>query len=78
MKKTLQLVAVLGLSALAAQAQTAPARRPDTTTAVARHRAERYIGPKVVADSKQLGQKFRRHSKPTDMRMAPPVSSLPK
>ena len=86
MKKTLQLVAALSLSSLAGHAQTTtparhPARRPDTTTAVvAQHRAEHYTGPKVVADSKELGQKFRRHSKPTDMRMRlplPPVSSPP-
>ena len=87
MKKTLPLVIIFGISSLATQAQTTPparrpARRPDTTTAVvAQRRAEHYTGPKVVADSKELGQKFRRHSKPTDMRMPlplPPVSSPPK
>lgn len=73
MKKTLQLVAILGVSSLAGQAQTAPparrpAQRPDTTTAVARPRAEHYTGPKVVENTKELGQKFRRHSQPADIR----------
>ncbi len=78
MKKPLSLVVILATSSLAALAQTVPpARRPDTTTAVARHRAEHYKGPKVVADSKELGQKFRRKSKPADRLMRVPVLSSP-
>ena len=74
MKKTLQLVAALSLSSLAGHAQTVPpARRPDTTTAVARHRAEHYTGPKVVENTQALGQKFRKHSRPANvpLRMRP-------
>ena len=80
MKKPLSLVVILATSSLAALAQTVPpARRPDTTTAVARPRAEHYTGPKVVDNTKELGQKFRRHSKPTDGQIrVPPVSSPPK
>ena len=79
MKKPLSLVVILATSSLAALAQTVPpAHRPDTTTAVvARHRAEHYKGPKVVADSKELGQKFRRKSKPADRLMRVPVLSSP-
>ena len=74
MKKTLPLLlTTLVVSNLAAQAQTTPparhpAPRPDTTTAVARHRAKQYTGPKVVKNTQELGQKFRRHSTPADVR----------
>ncbi len=65
------LVIIFGISSLAAQAQTTPparqpAQQPDTAAAVARHRAQHYTGPKVVENTKELGQKFRRHSKPAD------------
>ncbi|WP_223652565.1 hypothetical protein [Hymenobacter psoromatis] len=84
MKKTLPLlITTLVVSSLAAQAQaqTAPparraAARPDTTTAVARHRAKSYTGPKVVKNTQELGQKFRRHSTPADVR--PKMKPQPK
>lgn len=67
-------VAFAGLL-LPARAQTAPAaapRNPTPTQAkairakTADRRAEAYQGPKVVPDSKKLGQKMIRNSKPAD------------
>lgn len=80
MKKTLPLL-MLAASSLAAQAQTTPparrpAQKPDTATTVARDRAKRYNGPKVVENTKELGQKFRRHSTPADVR--PRIKVQPK
>lgn len=66
MHKTLSLVVVLSLGSLAGQAQTTPAARRPDTAATDQRRAQHYTGPKVLDNTKELGQKFRRHSKPAD------------
>jgi hypothetical protein len=63
----------LALSALllTAQAQTPATSHDNPTpakpTKMADHRAATYQGPKVVKDSKALGQKMVQKSKPADM-----------
>jgi hypothetical protein len=69
--KTLPLFA--SSCALAALALTAHAQSAATPTKTADQRAASYKGPKVVKDSKTLGQKMVQKSKPTDMRMPIPV-----
>jgi len=78
--KTLPLVVsslLLTTGVLVAQAQTPAAPRSNPTPAkppqTADQRAATYKGPKVVKDSKALGQKMVQKSKPTDMRMPVPV-----
>ncbi|RZK99564.1 MAG: hypothetical protein EOO62_24700 [Hymenobacter sp.] len=75
MKTMLLLASSLALtSLLPARAQTAPAapRNPTPTQAkairakTAERRAETYQGPKVVPNSKKLGQKMLQDSKPAD------------
>jgi hypothetical protein len=70
--KTLLLAAPsLALSALLLTAQ---AQMPATkSTKTPDQRAAAYQGPKVVKDSKALGQKMVQKSKATDMRVPPPV-----
>lgn len=67
--------------------QTAPAatrRNPTPSQAkviksqTAERRADTYKGPKVVKDSKALGRKFIRESKPTDTNVPVPVQPLKK
>ena len=78
--KTLPLVAsslLLAARVLATQAQTPATSQGNSTpakpTKTADQRAATYQGPKVVKDSKTLGQKMVQKSKPTDMRMPIPV-----
>ncbi|RZK25836.1 MAG: hypothetical protein EOO63_15485 [Hymenobacter sp.] len=73
MKTLLTVTGTLALAArlLTASAQTTPAATKATKTAT--QRAATYQGPKVVKDSKALGQKMVQKSKPTDMTVPPPV-----
>lgn len=65
------LILAATLSAAQAQTPTTPGQaKPATKTAD--QRAATYTGPKVVKDSKALGQKMVQKSKPTDMRMPLP------
>lgn len=79
MKTLLTVTGTLALAArlLTASAQTpaAPQATPAATkaTKTATQRAATYQGPKVVKDSKALGQKMVQKSKPTDMTVPPPV-----
>ena len=77
MKAILSLASGLALAALLlpARAQTTPAAAPRNPTPAqaktirtqtAEHRADAYQGPKVVANSEELGQKMIQKSKPTD------------
>ena len=74
----------LALSALllTAQAQTPATPHhsppPAKLTKTATHRAATYQGPKVVKDTKALGQKMVQKSQPTDMRMPVPVRPMKK
>ncbi|MGI4738145.1 MAG: hypothetical protein ACRYG7_23495 [Janthinobacterium lividum] len=76
MKTLFTVMSSLALLALllTAQAQT-PAGHPAKPTTADR-RAAAYQGPKVVKNSKALGQKMVQKSKPTDMRMLVPVKKL--
>ena len=81
------LLTIASALALAGPAQTAPTqtapgaapRNPAPSQAkaiksqTAERRADAYKGPKVVKDSKALGRKFIRESKPTDSNVPPPV-----
>lgn len=60
--KTLSSLLALGSLLNTAYAQQAPATSPKT----AAQRAATYQGPKVVKDSKALGQKMVQKSKPAD------------
>ncbi|MGI4832479.1 MAG: hypothetical protein ACRYFK_03360 [Janthinobacterium lividum] len=84
MKAILTLAGGLALGALLlpARAQTTPAAAPRNPTPAqaktiraqtAARRADTYQGPKVVQNSKELGQKMIQKSKPTDgpVRMRP-------
>lgn len=80
MKTLLTVTGTLALAArlLTASAQTTPAAPQATpaatkATKTATQRAATYQGPKVVKDSKALGQKMVQKSKPTDMTVPPPV-----
>jgi hypothetical protein len=85
MKTLLPFASTLALSALllTAQAQTpatshdnpTPAK-PTTSTKTADHRAAAYKGPKVVKDSKALGQKMVHNSKPTDTLVPVPQAKV--
>lgn len=76
MNQFLTFAGVLALAAhLPAAAQTAPVAAPRNPTPgqaktiqaqAAEHRAATYEGPRVVGDSKVLGRKFIRNSKPAD------------
>lgn len=70
MKTLLSFTSTLALAAVL----TAPAQTPATPAQPAKtadQRAATYKGPKVVKDTKALGQKMVQKSKPTDMRMTP-------
>ena len=78
MKLFLPFAGSLALSALLlpAFAQTPTVTRttvtpPQTATKTAAHRAATYKGPKVVKDSKNLGDKMLRDSKPASDRPLP-------
>ena len=80
--KTLPLLAgslALAALSLVAQAQTpAPPQHnpaPTKSTKLADRRAATYQGPKVVKDSKSLGQKMVQKSQPADMRTRIPVKA---
>ncbi|AMR26408.1 hypothetical protein A0257_04355 [Hymenobacter psoromatis] len=84
MKTLPALTSSFALSALllTAQAQT-PAKphhnpTPAKPSQTADHRAATYQGPKVVKDSKGLGQKMVQKSKPTDMLMRVPTRPIKK
>ena len=66
---------VLSALLLTAQAQTPATSHDNPTpakpTKTADHRAATYQGPKVVKDSKALGQKMVQKSQPSDMVMPP-------
>jgi len=77
MKALTSLAGCLALAGLLlpAHAQTTPATAPRNPTPAqakaiseqtAERRAEQYQGPKVVKDSKELGQKMIQKSKPAD------------
>jgi hypothetical protein len=88
MKTPLVFASTIALSvlALAAQAQTPATTHgnpaPAKATQKADQRAATYQGPKVVKDSKALGQKMVQKSKPTDgpmradMLTKPPVQKV--
>jgi hypothetical protein len=56
-----------------AQAPATPRTAPAKPIKTPEQRAATYQGPKVVTDSKALGQKMVQKSKPTDMRMPVPA-----
>jgi hypothetical protein len=69
--KTLSYLLALGSLLSTAHAQTAP-----TPPKTADQRAATYQGPKVTKDSKALGQQMVQKSKPTDMRVPPPLKKV--
>ncbi|WP_151088405.1 hypothetical protein [Hymenobacter baengnokdamensis] len=66
---TKRMKATASLLAFGALLSTAHAQTPVTTPKTAIPRASTYQGPKVVKDTKKLGQKMVQKSKPADMRM---------
>jgi hypothetical protein len=66
----------LALSALLLTAQAQTPVTPPAKPTTADRRAATYQGPKVVKNSKALGQKMVQKSKPTDMRVPVPVKKL--
>jgi hypothetical protein len=78
MKALLAITSGLSALLLTAQAQTPATSHDNPSPATppakaASHRAAPYKGPKVVKDSKALGDKMVQKSKPTDMMMRVPV-----
>jgi hypothetical protein len=79
MKPLLSFASLLGLAASVQLSQTqTPATphdnpTPAKPTTTADQRAAHYQGPKVAKDSKALGQKMVRKSKPADMNTRIPV-----
>lgn len=57
----------------AAPRNPTPSQAQAIKSQTAERRAATYQGPHVVKDSKALGRKFVRDSKPTDMRVPVPV-----
>jgi len=78
--KTLPSLLILGSLLSTAHAQTPATTHDNATpakpTKTADHRAATYQGPKVVNDSKALGQKMVQQSKPADA-IRTRVSDLP-
>ncbi|MVN77801.1 hypothetical protein GO988_15830 [Hymenobacter sp. HMF4947] len=78
MKTLLAVASLLALSTAQAQTPATPHDNPSPakpSTKTPDQRAATYKGPKVVKDSKALGQKMEQKSKPADMQV--PVSTSP-